>query len=86
MVTSPLLVFGKLTDLLSRSRSEVYAADLFEAAFSKDPLDPGAGRRWRYQVLERGASQPELEMLEAFLGRPINSDAIIEQIVRGQGM
>jgi len=66
--------------------SEVYAADLFETAFAKDPLSPEAGRKWRYEVLERGSSQPELEMLERFLGRPLKLDAIVEHIVRGRGM
>ncbi|KAK1749430.1 hypothetical protein QBC47DRAFT_441977 [Echria macrotheca] len=64
--------------------SEVYAADLFETAFARNPLSPAIGRRWRYQVLERGSSQPELEMLGRFLGRPLDIHAVLAQIAGGQ--
>jgi Zn-dependent oligopeptidase len=69
---------------LSAFRSEVYAADLYEASFAKDPLSPEAGRRWRYEVLERASCQPELEVLERYLGRPLSVDAIFEQIAHAK--
>lgn len=56
----------------------MYAADLFQGAFAKDPLDPKVGRRWRREVLECAAGQSELDVMERFLGRPLNGDTISE--------
>jgi len=53
---------------------------LYQSAFAADPLSPEAGRRWRYQVLARGASQPEMRSMEEFLGRRPGVRAVFEQI------
>ena len=66
--------------LTLRSRSEIYAADLYESAFAKDPLNPKTGRKWRDEVLQSGSSQPEMAVMERFLGRPLRVDAVFEQM------
>lgn len=49
--------------------SQVFSADLFHAAFTKDPMSSEAGRRYRHMVLEKGGSQNEMKTLRDFLGR-----------------
>ena len=56
------------------------SADMFEAAFAKDPMDPEQGRRYRYTVLQPGGSQPEMKTLENFLGRKPNNEAWMRQL------
>ncbi|KAK5138429.1 hypothetical protein LTR08_000015 [Meristemomyces frigidus] len=60
--------------------SMAYAADLFAAAFAKDPMSAAAGRRWRYQVLEPGASRPEMGILKDFLGREPSIQAVLDEL------
>ena len=60
--------------------SMAYAGDIFASVFARDPMSPEAGRRWRYQVLEPGASRSEMRMLEAFLGRKPSTKAILNEL------
>lgn len=60
--------------------SIAYSADLFASAFAKDPMNTTAGRRWRYQVLEQGASRSEMGILEEFLGRKPSTKAILDEL------
>ena len=61
-------------------RASSIAADLFSSAFSADPMSKAEGRRYRYTILERGGSRPEMELLEEFLGRKPNNEAWMKQI------
>lgn len=58
----------------------VFAADMYATVFKKDPLDPALGQLYRKQILYPGGSRDELVSLEAFLGRPPNSDAFIKEL------
>lgn len=58
----------------------VYAADLFATGFSEGPLSQSAGRRYRSMILELGASRPESEIIERYLGRPCSSKALFEEL------
>lgn len=44
--------------------SLVFAADMYRTVFAKDPFDVEAGRRYRKQILEPGASRDEMELLK----------------------
>ena len=43
-------------------------------------MNTTAGRRWRYQVLEQGASRSEMGDLEEFLGRKPSTKAILDEL------
>lgn len=56
-------------------RSEMYAADLFDTFFAKDPMSAEQGRKYRHGLLEKGGSRPEMETLVGFLGRKPRAEA-----------
>ncbi|KAL2857066.1 peptidase family M3-domain-containing protein [Aspergillus pseudoustus] len=60
--------------------SQVYSTDMFYTAFKSDPMNPDAGRRYRYKVLEKGGSQDEMQTLIDFLGRPPKTDAFYKEL------
>ncbi|KAL4779147.1 peptidase family M3-domain-containing protein [Aspergillus varians] len=60
--------------------SQVYSTDIFYTAFKSDPMNPTAGRRYRYKVLEKGGSQDEMQTLIDFLGRPPKEDAFYKEM------
>lgn len=43
-------------------------------------MNKEAGRRYRYQVLEKGSSRDEMESLTEFLGREPRSDAFYKEL------
>jgi len=55
--------------------AQVFADDMFNEVFAKNPRDRVAWERYRKGVLEQGGSRNELDMLEELLGRPINPEA-----------
>lgn len=61
--------------LTNRTNSaQVFAAELFQATFAKDPRDQAAWERYRCGVLKYGGSRDELRLLEGFLGhRPTSA-------------
>lgn len=65
--------------------SEVYAADMFCTAFSKNPMDKNAGRRYRNMVLKPGGSRDPMELLKDFLGREPSIEAFYEDLGIPQG-
>ncbi|KZV96756.1 zincin [Exidia glandulosa HHB12029] len=65
--------------------SLVFAADMYRTVFAKDPFDVEAGRRYRKQILEPGASRDEMELLKTFLGRLPTADAMLEQMLGTAG-
>jgi metallopeptidase MepB len=60
--------------------SQVYSADMFYTVFKDDPMNPAAGRRYRYGVLEKGGSQDEMKTLTDFLGREPKTDAFYKEL------
>ncbi|EJD41303.1 zincin, partial [Auricularia subglabra TFB-10046 SS5] len=64
--------------------SLVFAADMYRAVFAADPLSAAAGRKYRDEILRPGGSRDEMDSLKAFLGRPPNSDAFLEQLLGSQ--
>ncbi|KAI8159040.1 peptidase family M3 [Colletotrichum sp. SAR 10_70] len=60
--------------------SKVYAQDIFSTVFKSDPMSVEAGRRYRYGVLEKGGSQPEMITLQEFLGREAKMEAFYEDL------
>lgn len=60
--------------------SQVYADDMFSRFRENGVLDPMTGRRYRSEILERGASRDEAESLRQFLGRPPSDAAFLERL------
>lgn len=60
--------------------SQVYSTDMFYTVFRADPMNPAAGRRYRYSVLEKGGSRDEMASLTEFLGREPKTDAFYEDM------
>ncbi|KAI8315207.1 Saccharolysin [Colletotrichum sp. SAR11_240] len=60
--------------------SKVYAQDIFSTVFKSDPMSVEAGRRYRYGVLEKGGSQPEMTTLQEFLGREAKMEAFYKDL------
>ncbi|KAL0939791.1 metallopeptidase [Colletotrichum truncatum] len=60
--------------------SKVYAQDIFSTIFEQDPMSAEAGRKYRYGVLEKGGSQPEMTTLMEFLGREAKMEPFYEDL------
>jgi len=60
--------------------SLVYASDMWDSVFAKDPMNPKEGRRYRHTVLEKGGSQDEMTTLEQFLGRKPTTEAFYKEL------
>jgi thimet oligopeptidase len=63
---------------------KVIAIDFFAQFDQKDLLDGPAAMRYRKAVLEPGGGRPAEELVDAFLGRKQNMDALREWIAAGQ--
>ena len=60
--------------------AEVIALDML-SAFGGTLINAGVGRRFRQEILSRGAEEPASTLVERFLGRPVNADAFFKEIV-----
>lgn len=60
--------------------SKFYAQGIFSTVFKSDPMSVEAGRKYRYGVLEKGGSQPEMTTLQEFLGREAKMEAFYEDL------
>ncbi|KAJ6784038.1 hypothetical protein PWT90_00325 [Aphanocladium album] len=60
--------------------SEVYAADMFDTVFKKDPMSKEAGRWYRDTVLKYGGSREPMDMLKDFLGREPSTQAFYKAL------
>ncbi|SHF81730.1 thimet oligopeptidase [Flavobacterium fluvii] len=60
--------------------SKVYAEDMFSLFQKNGVMDTATGIKYRKEILEKGGSVPETEMVENFLGRKPNSDAFLESL------
>jgi thimet oligopeptidase len=60
--------------------SKVYAQDMFSVFKKYGVMDKATGIRYRKEILEKGATEPEINIVEKFLGRKSNSDAFLESL------
>ena len=60
--------------------SKVYAQDMFSVFKKNGVMDTATGIKYRKEVLEKGATVPEIEMVQNFLGRKPNSEAFLESL------
>jgi thimet oligopeptidase len=61
--------------------SRVIAADLFSRFKAEGLRNPQVAADYRNLVLGRGGSRPAAELIEDFLGRPVNADAFKESLL-----
>ena len=59
--------------------SRAYGDDMWSRFAAEGITDPSVGRAYRREVLEPGASRDAEELVEAFLGRPFSSRALLER-------
>lgn len=62
--------------------SQAIALDLFSAFDAERPLDPAAPRRYREAILAPGSAKPAETLVQDFLGRPFNLDALKARLAR----
>lgn len=60
--------------------AEVIALDML-SAFGENLINPAVGKRFRRDILSRGAEEPPAELVQRFLGRPVNTEAFFKEIV-----
>jgi len=60
--------------------SKVYAQDMFSVFKKNGVMDKATGVRYRKEILEKGSTVQEIDMVEKFLGRKPNSDAFLESL------
>jgi Zn-dependent oligopeptidase len=60
--------------------ARVYGDDMFSEFARHGVLDPGVGRRYRREVLERGGERDAIDHLRAFLGREPSSEAFLTKL------
>jgi thimet oligopeptidase len=60
--------------------SEVFAMDLFTMFQKSGVMNTVTGIRYRKEILEKGATMEEIDMLRNFLGREPNSDAFLKSL------
>ena len=59
--------------------AEVLALDML-SAYGDDLMNPEVGLRYRKTILARGGEEPARELVERFLGRPVESRAFFAEI------
>jgi thimet oligopeptidase len=64
--------------------SKVFAQDMFTVFQKNGFMDTASGIRYRLEILEKGASVSEMDMLRNFLGREPNSDAFLRSLGIGK--
>jgi Zn-dependent oligopeptidase len=60
--------------------SRVFAEDMFSVFKKEGVMNSRTGIRYRQQVLEKGSTMDEIEMLKNFLGRSPNSNAFMQSL------
>jgi oligopeptidase A len=74
---SHIFAGGYAAGYYSYKWAEVLSADAYAAFEEHGVLDPGAGARFRDEVLAVGGSRPALESFRAFRGREPRVDALL---------
>lgn len=83
-----MLTYGMLPPVMATGNTDrksctAVAQDLFLSVFAHDPYNRDTWDKYRRGVLEHGGSQQNLlRMLEDFLGRPPNMNALVEDLIR----
>lgn len=68
----------------SNDSSSVYAQDIWESKFAKDPWDRETWNRYRREILQRGHAHPDvLNMIAGYLGRPVRTEPLIDSLLKG---
>ncbi|KAJ3485639.1 hypothetical protein NLG97_g6773 [Lecanicillium saksenae] len=62
--------------------ANAYAADIFSSHFAGDAMNPARMDLWRRLVLELGSGVEEGQILENFMGRPLDVEILIEEVSR----
>jgi metallopeptidase MepB len=52
--------------------SQVFADDIFQTVFQRNPMNPESGLKYRRLILEKGGSENGLKLVEDLLGRKPN--------------
>ncbi|KAK0383367.1 hypothetical protein NLU13_9280 [Sarocladium strictum] len=73
------LVSGYDAGYYSYLAAQVFAADLFETVFARNPRDRARWEDYRRSILEPGGSRDGLEMLTTFLGHVPDASALLKQ-------
>lgn len=60
--------------------SKVFAEDMFSAFEKGGVMNTALGLRYRREILERGSTREEMDMLRSFLGREPNSKAFLRSL------
>lgn len=85
MLTYGTLAPAMAVDNANRTSCTAMAHDLFLSVFSHDPYNKDTWEKYRRGVLEHGGREKNLlGMLERFLGRPPNMNALVEGIARAE--
>jgi thimet oligopeptidase len=64
--------------------SKVFAQDMFTVFQKNGFMDTASGIRYRHEILKKGASVSEMDILRNFLGREPNSDAFLRSLGIGK--
>jgi len=82
--TSPNPNYRKCDSRLANESScSTMAQDIFLSKFADDPMNKAVWEKYRREILQYGGSHPDLlKMVEDFLGRPTNPDALVEGLAR----
>jgi metallopeptidase MepB len=60
--------------------SQVFADDIFQSVFERDPMNAEVGLRYRRLVLEKGGSENGLKLVEDLLGRKPDASAFYKRL------
>ncbi len=60
--------------------SKVFAQDMFSVFQKNGVMDNATGIRYRKTILEKGATEEEIDLLRSFLGREPNSEAFLKSL------
>ena len=59
--------------------AEVIALDML-SAFGSSLINPEIGMLFRREILSRGGEEPARDLVQRFLGRPVNNEAFLKEI------
>ncbi|KAF4334296.1 metallo ase [Fusarium beomiforme] len=76
------LVSGYDAGYYSYLSAHVFAAELFQSTFLRDPRSVSAWERYRKGILEFGGSRDELELLQEYLGHTPTAEALLRNILQ----
>ena len=77
-------ILSRFTGLTHPDSAFSYACDMYQSAFEPDPMNAEMGRRYRYELLQKGGSQREMTTLQDFLGRGPNNRAMMQRLGIGE--